>query len=290
MATPVQRRAVLASTQDALVRRITDEIQRPGYRFPTLPETAADVMRLANTPSVAFRDVDRVVRRDPIIAARVLAVANSSVYGSPGRVMSLRTAMMILGWNVLRDVLWQVVAEAHVFRGGPSRRYMQQLRQHAVATGHVTRMLCREVDIDSEHAFACGLLHDLGHPLAFEILASDAEHDLEDTRAALDRTHAELGCRVAQVWNLPECVAEVAEHHHDYDTPRPLAPVSTAPPMSLLVAAAERIVHHHGIGPWNVPLHVDDPLAATLFSRLGLQPKDIEDLLVRSEPLRAQML
>ena len=278
------------TSRDALVRRLTDEILRPTYRFPTLPGTAADVMRLANTPDVTFRDVDRVVRRDPIIAARVLAVANSSAFSSQDRVMSLRTAMMILGWTALRDVLWQVVAEAHVFRSGGSRRYLQQLRLHAVATAHTTRILCRELSVDTEHAFVCGLLHDLGRPLALEMIAGESWSELDDMPGVLDAVHTEIGSRVAEVWNLPASVAEVARHHHDYDISRALAPCSETPPMSLVVAAAERIVYHHGLGPRQVPLLAQDPHAATLFSRLGLAPADVEALLARAGDMRAQIL
>jgi putative nucleotidyltransferase with HDIG domain len=272
------------------VRRITAEISEPTYRFPTLPGIAADVMRLANTAEVTFRDVDQVVRRDPIIAARVLSVANSSAFGPPDRVMSLRTAMMILGWTTVRDVLWQVVAEAHVFRSGLSRRYLQDLRLHAVTTAHVTRMLCRELNVDTEHAFVCGLLHDLGRPLALEIVAGEHGSTFDEVAQALDEVHTEVGARIAVVWNLPASVAEVAGHHHDYDTQRPLAPCSDEVPMSLVVAAADRIAQHHGPGPRQVPLSTSDPHTVTLFSRLGLTPADVEDLLRGSEQLRARIL
>jgi putative nucleotidyltransferase with HDIG domain len=274
--------------REALVRRLTEAVQRPSYRFPTLPGTAADVMRLANTREVTFRDVDRVIRRDPIIAARVLAIANSSAFTSHDRVLSLRTAMMILGWNAVRDVLWQVVAEAHVFRSGGSRRYLQQLRLHGVATAHVTRMLCRELSVDGEHAFVCGLLHDLGRPLALELLGNGTDATIDDIEATLDTVHADFGGRVAKAWNLPDALVEVTQHHHDYDTP--LAPCADVPPMSLVVAAAERIVEHHGLGTRAAAPNARDPHTATLFARLGLSPADVEELIVRTEDIRSKIL
>ena len=277
-----------ATARDALVDRLLDAIRRPGFRFPTLPGTAADVMRLANTPDVTFRDVDRVVRRDPIIAARVLAVANSAAFTSHDRVISLRTAMMILGWSTVRDILWQVVAEAHVFRSGRPRRYLQQLRLHAVATAHVTRMLCRELNIDAEHAFVCGLLHDLGRPLALELVADNDTADLEAVQASLDVVHGEVGARVVEAWSLPEILIEVVRHHHDYDVR--LAPCADVPPMSLVVAAAERVVEHHGLGTRALTPTAPDPRAATLFACLGLAPHDVEDLVARTEDMRSKIL
>jgi putative nucleotidyltransferase with HDIG domain len=195
---------------------------------------------------------------------------------------------MILGWSTVRDILWQVVAEAHVFRSGGSRRYLQQLRLHAVATAHITRMLCRELNVDTEHAFVCGLLHDLGRPLALELLVDTDEAELDDVHATLDLVHGEVGARVVQAWSLPEILIEVVRHHHDYDAP--LAPCADVPPMSLVVAAAERIVDHHDLGTRPPARTAPDPRTATLFARLGLGPDDVESLIVRTEDIRSKIL
>jgi hypothetical protein len=122
------------------------------------------------------------------------------------------------------------------------------------------------------------------------MVTADAERGNVDVQVLLEAIHCELGSRIADVWNLPAPVAEVARHHHDYDTGRPLAPCSDVPPMSLVVAAAERIVHHHGLGPRQVPVCPHDPHTATLFARMGLQPADVEDLIARTEDIRSRVL
>ena len=252
--------------RDETVRRVTEAVLGPDYKLPTLPGTAADIMRLANTADVAFKDVDRIVRRDPIIAARVLAVANSPAFSSQPRVMSLRTSMMVLGWHNLRDVLWQVVAEAQVFRGG-SRRFLQRLRVHAVGTAHITRMLCRLLSIDTEQSFVAGLLHDIGRPLALELLPPDGLDGL-DPQSLLTAVHTQVGYRIADAWNLPVVVAQVARDHHD--DPGSFGDEPT--PMALVVAAAERIGDHHGLGHDPVTLDPADPGDLALFERIVSAP------------------
>ncbi len=57
---------------DPTTRRAAEYLLRPDLAFPVLPAAVAEVMALANSPEANFRDVDRVVRQDAVVAARVL--------------------------------------------------------------------------------------------------------------------------------------------------------------------------------------------------------------------------
>ena len=242
-------------------------------------------MNLANSADVNFRAVDRLVRRDPILAARVLAVANSPMYRSQQEITSLRTAMMTMGWTVVREILWQVLAESHVFRGG-RRKHFAGLRQHAVGVAHITRQLCRRLSCDSEYSFVCGLLHDLGRPLAMQVLAGHPEiaPSPDDAARIVDALHTKVGERVAEVWGLPELVGTTARHHHDFDDG--VLRLEEPPRMVQVVAAAERLADHHGIGRDESPI---DPAQSPILSGLGFGPSDIEELIELTHEVRLQV-
>lgn len=200
---------------DVTGQRAASFLLRGEAKYPMLPAAVAEVMAIANSSEANFRDVDRVIRQDPVVAARVLSVANSPLYRPPQPLTSLRAALMRLGWGILREVLLQAVAEAHLFRTGP-RRELASTRLHAVVLAHVHRHVASVLGFDTEHAFACGLLHDLGRPIALALLSRPDAPQLDPlTRAhVVALVHGELGARVAEQWSLPSVVARVCREHH----------------------------------------------------------------------------
>lgn len=259
------------SSLDIQSQRAAQYLLRHGASYPVLPAAVAEVMAIANSSEVNFRDVDRVIRQDPVVAARVLSVANSPLYRPPQPLTSLRAALMRLGWGILREVLLQAVAEAHLFRAGP-RRELAAARLHAVVLAHVHRHVASVLGFDTEHAFACGLLHDLGRPIALALLArSDAPHvDPLQRAAVVSIVHGELGARVAEQWSLPSVVARVCrDHHSTHDSAATsTSGVSTIAICEVLVTRSEL---------------ASDPLPETEMhdrelARLGLPSHELESL------------
>ncbi|HWB78702.1 MAG TPA: HDOD domain-containing protein [Nannocystaceae bacterium] len=260
------------------IRRALDYLERPELVFPTLPAATAEIVALANAREANFRDVDRLVRRDPVLAARVLSVANSPLYRPPAPITSLRLAMLRLGWQILREILLQATAEAHVFRGGP-RREMLESRLHAVALGHVHGHVARVIGLDAEHAFACGLLHDLGRPMLLAALARPSAPPLDADERALvvDLMHTSVGERVARSWNLPEVVQRVCRDHHLASDD---VSVSAVGPCTITLC--EALLASLGAAPEPPPGVLPD---ASLGARLGLSDAELQALRESTEQL-----
>jgi putative nucleotidyltransferase with HDIG domain len=258
---------------DASGRRAAEYLLRSVAAYPTLPAAVAEVMAIANCTEANFRDVDRVIRQDPVVAARVLSVANSPLYRPPQPLTSLRAALLRLGWGILREVLLQAVAEAHLFRVGP-RRELAAARLHAVVLAHVHRHVASVLGFDSEHAFACGLLHDLGRPIALALLSRPDAPPLDAlTRGrVVSLVHGELGARVAEQWNLPSVVARVCRDHHAVHDPSTTGSsasgVSTIAICEVLVSSLELA---------SEPLPPSETHDAE-FARLGLPSHELESL------------
>jgi putative nucleotidyltransferase with HDIG domain len=261
------------SEHSPAVRRALEHLSRPSLVFPTLPAVSAEVLALANAREANFRDVDRLVRRDPVLAGRVLSVANSPLYRPPAPITSLRMAMLRLGWAILREILLQATAEAHVFSLGP-RREMLATRTHAVAVAHVHSHVARVCGLDAEHAFACGLLHDLGRPMLLAALARADAPPLDPIERALvvDLMHTNVGERVARAWNLPEIVQRVCRDHH---LPGEDGSASAIGPTT--VTLCEALLASIGAAPEPPPGELPD---AALGARLGLSETELASLRV----------
>jgi putative nucleotidyltransferase with HDIG domain len=263
---------------DPVAERVTRFALASDVVFPVLPTAVAEVIELANHGNAQFREVDRVVRHDPVLAARVLSVANSPVFRPPGPITSLRVALMRLGWNNLRSILLQAVAETHLFPRGP-RREIASARGHAIAVAHLHRQLAQSLGLDGEHAFACGLLHDLGRPMLHTLLARADAPVLDNDRRILvvDRLHCHVGERVAQAWTLPEVIVRTCRHHHD-DVPSG----SASRVDGAMLAISEALADRCGVG--SVPALAPEA-ADALFGRLGLDDAELKALFDRAAEL-----
>jgi putative nucleotidyltransferase with HDIG domain len=218
---------------------LVKQVREDAIAVPMLPAAATRVLTIANDPSASVQEVARVVERDPLLAARILAVANSARYGTT-RVGSLKNALARLGSGTVRDVLYEAVAQAHIFRGPAGSGLAAEL-EHAVGVARTAQVVCERLGIPSEHAFVCGLLHDIGRPIIVGLVTKMREPPAEMQRL-VDAAHARVGAEVAKRWALPKVVADVClHHHHDADT-------SGYSQFANIVAVADRIARHLGIG------------------------------------------
>ena len=71
-----------------------------------LPATTLQIIKLINDPRSTAADVGGILESDQALTARVLRVANSAYYGVPRQVVSARDAVVMLGHNTLRSLIF----------------------------------------------------------------------------------------------------------------------------------------------------------------------------------------
>jgi putative nucleotidyltransferase with HDIG domain len=159
---------------------------------------------------------------------------------------------------------------------------------------HASRMVASRAGVAAEHAFLCGLLHDVGISATLIAVAESnaSAPALEFLLAAVDGMHEQAGAQIAKLWHLaPEIVATVGQHHQ-YDPNRPNVPVLTA-----VLCVAESLAATLGFSIMETP---DGSLRGFAFdhhppSRLELSLKRLrlhgkqDDLLTRAQQLAEQL-
>lgn len=253
--------------------------------IPALPGALADLLRIANDPSVSIAELERTISRDQALTLRVLAVANSSFYGCSRRVDSVRTALALLGTQQVQNIA-SAMALAPVFdcEQGPP------LWTHGLATALWTRWVMRTIGVPPiEYLFTAALMHDIGIVLLLKNApeeekvclrtAAEQSKPLQEIEAAmLGIDHAQLGARAATTWRLPERIAELVATHHD-------APVR-AQVDHAVIAVADALSSVTGTGELNgtrAPSVPKDVLEAA-----GLRAEDVPVLLGRADAVAAE--
>jgi putative nucleotidyltransferase with HDIG domain len=151
-----------------------------------------------------------------------------------------------LGLKNLGEVVFEIALHMRVFRSVEYSGMMEQLRRHSTASGNLCRMLASRVGQDPEHAFLCGLLHDIGIAGILIVLGerrkSEAALDPVVLSEVVGQIHEDVSGMLVRQWKLPSEVAEVVVHHHGRHA------VTTAPLLSAVVAVADALASKFGFG------------------------------------------
>src|SRR4029079_4127291 len=76
-------------------------LERAGQLY-SLPAVSAEILRLTDQPQIDVRAVKKCLESDPALAARILRVANSSLFGATRHVTDLSQALTLLGIRPLK--------------------------------------------------------------------------------------------------------------------------------------------------------------------------------------------
>ena len=195
--------------------------------MPALPSVVARLTRLISDPRTTASDINAALSSDPGLVTKILKLVNSSYYGFSRRITTITNAVVILGFNQVRNL----ALSAFIFDKFASARGssfdINGFWRHSIGTAFLSAQIAKHLDPKlEEDAFICGLLHDLGKFIMAQAAPSHiaAVTELVKKRdilfytaetMCLGYTHAMLGAVVMENWNLPEALVEVVRHHHN---------------------------------------------------------------------------
>ncbi|MDP2031416.1 MAG: HDOD domain-containing protein [Thiobacillus sp.] len=179
------------------------------------PAVQAILPRLGDE-NLPAQELGQMVNQDPILAARVLHLANSPFYGLPRQVGSLEEAVLILGISHLRGM---VLATGLISLFADSEA-LASSQATAAAAGSLAKSLRQ----DQGMAYSAGLLHNLGAlllghfaPEIWQSLASapasESVDRLSRERLAYGFDHCELGADIAGDWHFPDVIQSAIRSH-----------------------------------------------------------------------------
>ena len=205
-----------------------------------LPDTAIKLVELTRRQDSDVRDVVRLMEQDPLIAAKVLAVAQSAYFSRGARVTSLRDAVTRLGMEELGLLFFEITASVKIFRAPGFDKYMGSLRRHSTMTAQVARLVCRNTSVFDEYAFMCALLHDVGMAAGAAVVGKSAPAEV--AWPAILEVHERIGALLTEAWKLPVDVSLVIANHHT------LRENGFAHPVACAIAIAAWLATEQGFG------------------------------------------
>ncbi len=237
------------------VDKILEDIISGGSELGALPQVVMRVIDLTADPKATPGDLERVIGLDQALAARLLTLANSSYYGLPCRISSLREAVVFLGFKTVRNMA-MTITTFNLFLGRSDTESLvrRAVWRHSVDTAQCAKAITGllpppfQEEIGADQAYTVALLHDIGkmaldrsrHALFTAIFSMADAKRLRYSQVesqALPFHHGEIGAALAALWNLPPVVCEAILWHH---APRA---AELNPRLTATVFLANEIVH-----------------------------------------------
>jgi HD-like signal output (HDOD) protein len=198
---------------------VADALLARHEQLPARAQAAAKVLQLCDDPDTSAQQLARAIGTDPVFAAKVLRVANSSYYGLSGRVSTLPFAVSVVGFQTVRSLA--VVAAAGLDDPNATPPGFWEGSALAATAAEVFAPL---LEADTGDAFSLGLLHTLGSallhqhtPLGLVCLPQpeDPAAFAAAELAAYGTTHEAIGARVLSLWHFPDRVCTLIARHHE---------------------------------------------------------------------------
>ncbi|MDB5038015.1 MAG: signal transduction protein [Bacteriovoracaceae bacterium] len=275
--------------------RIKETVSAQTFDIPLLPGVATQVLQMANNPKAGLDDLEKLVKQDQVIAAKILQVSNSPFYRGISTIVSLRDAMNRMGLTTMKDIVFSLSVKGKVFQARGFEKELENIWQHSVACAVISQMIAKKVGIDGEYSFLAGLLHDIGKVVLIQILAQLEEEErqkkvkemktlskpfdpksfkidqLHDVLAPVvfQEYHAAVGAFVATKWKLPSLISQVIQFHHEY------AKSEDARSITTVVYLGNILCHHFGYGHEETPIEYMNEKA---FFELSLSVDQIKKL------------
>jgi len=195
-------------------------------RLTTLPQIATRVLELVENPRTSASQLGDIIASDQVLTARILKLANSAYFGFPRRISTLNLAIVVLGFNALRDLVLSI-SIIDQFRVRSNHQWnLEKFWRHSVMVAIGAKVLSRlRGYTPAGEVFVGGLIHDIGYLVlmqhfpdlfqeAFEYAEKNGVAFLAAEYRTLGFSHAEVGAWLSEGWNLPEKLVKAIQYHH----------------------------------------------------------------------------
>lgn len=206
-----------------LIKEIIGRIKDGSIALPEMPRVLDELQRVLSNLNVNPDEVLKVLEKDPAIAGKILATANTATYGGRGRITDLKSAVTRLGNRTIASIAQTAALRGMFsFRLPAFRAVFQKMWTGHCVAAYLARELASEVtDSDPEEVYLICLLHNSGEQFLLRVFAeifqrqSQQVLSMEEVLTALRDTHTVFGSGLLKKWNMGTLFDTAARRHHE---------------------------------------------------------------------------
>ncbi|OYT19159.1 MAG: hypothetical protein CCU26_13065 [Nitrospira sp. UW-LDO-01] len=194
---------------------LASELVQACTTVSTLSEVYCRVRDVVDDPNAAIGDQVKALQLDPVIAVRLLRMANNPPYGSLRQVDTVTGAVRLLGKQVISDFV-ATTTIGQTFAGIPVHLMdLSKFWRKSLFCALLARTIGKSCGVDNhERSYLAGLLRDIGHCVLYQTVPQRAQSALieagylEASLAEVEQSNigcdfAEVGAELIRSWGLP---------------------------------------------------------------------------------------
>lgn len=194
--------------------------------LPALPATVTNVLAVSADPNSTAEDLMKAVLPDQTMCSAILKVANSAFFGIPKKVSSIHRAVVVLGYEEIRNiVIGKAMLTSFPRLGKNNRQNVALFWEHAFTTGLAAKIMAEHYNLRASEYFVAGLIHDIGklvmlltYPQRYQLLREVSDfrhmHSTLEEETVYSTSHDQVGKKLMKHWLLPEALVMSTGFHH----------------------------------------------------------------------------
>ena len=129
--------------------------------IPTLPSIVFELNKQLQNPNTSIKMVSETIEKDQAMALEILKLVNSAFYGFPSRISDINNAVVLLGYNAVRNSIVslsviKLFSSVLTLEGFDIKDFWKHSLAVAVTAKNLAGLSRKE---SSDNCFAAGLLH-----------------------------------------------------------------------------------------------------------------------------------
>jgi putative nucleotidyltransferase with HDIG domain len=192
----------------------------------TIPSIMIEVSKMLENPLTSAFELGKIICKDQGLAAKILAVANSPLYGIPRKVCTIDFAIVVLGFENIKDIILALTL-IDAFKGNDSKYWDKRSYWiHSFIVAGTCKRIAEELGYrNTTEAFTAGLLHDVGisvfqryflekfNKMCEAVDNGEGDYLTQEVKT-FGFTHQEVAFYLFDKWNLPETLGHAILNHH----------------------------------------------------------------------------
>lgn len=190
--------------------------------LPAMSAHVQELIRVTNSSRSTASEITEAILRDYSLTNKILQVANSAYYSRGVPIGTISRAVTVIGFDTVRELATAIALLDDLVKTSEDKEQISIVLTQSFLSAMMVKLLCKRknMPVQSEDAFICGLLHNLGKIIVYiylprtfhEIMQLVEEGKTEALAARLmldELTFFSIGRAIAEEWNFSETITAV---------------------------------------------------------------------------------